>query len=353
MIKGESMNKLAIMTTYECTASCAHCMMNSRPERNEKLSTAMICETVDKFLHEKVPLQLVVFTGGEATLLYSDLLDAIAFCSENGLKTRLITNAWWASSKEKADIMIDLLCEVGLSEINFSADDYHAQYIEFDYIKNAWHSSKCKGFDSVVIANMIGPKSYITDKFICEQLQEDVQKLWINKGRLPNIYPAKDGTKYLIAMANIQRLGQGKNIPEDDVFYPKNSHELKSRCVMVCKNPALSAEGHLLACCGFDAHGNEYLDLGNLRNKTVMDLWNEGNQRLFIRAVNKLGPYFIMNFVKKKLKKDIFKHRYCSMCEICSDISSNKDSRTIINAYAEEIEFLIKYGRSKDHLLYT
>lgn len=341
MIDVHEMKKIAIITTYKCTASCRHCMMNSSPRRKEKLSSVTICETVKKFLTEGSPLELVIFTGGEATLLKDDLLDSIAFCSENDLKTRLITNAWWASTEKRAVETVESFCEAGLSEINFSADDYHQQYVKLDNIKNAWEASKNKGFNSVVIANMIGPHSHITGAFISEYFKEDIQEFWINKGKIPPISSARDGTKYLIANSYIQKLGRACSMPDAEIFYPLNPLSLKTRCMMVCKHPVLSADGNLFACCGFNAKGNKYLDLGNVQEKTITEVWDKAKRSLFVRAMHKLGPYFIMNFVKDFLKKDIFKDRYSSICEICYDISNNKESIEVMNDHSEKLESLI------------
>ena len=76
------------------------------------------------------------------------------------------------------------------------------------------------------------------------------------------------------------------------------------------------------------------------RKKQYLRFWTK-QKSLFVRAMRKLGPYFIMNFVKDFLKKDIFKDRYSSICEICYDLSNNKESIEVINDHSEKLESLI------------
>ena len=47
-------------------------------------------------------IKVVVFTGGECTLLKDDLISAICFCTNLGLKTRIVSNGHWGKSLETA-----------------------------------------------------------------------------------------------------------------------------------------------------------------------------------------------------------------------------------------------------------
>lgn len=332
------LSQFTILTTNRCTAACEHCSMCSSPQRRGKVSLSIITNTVEQLILDENQPEVVIFAGGEPTLLRNDLFDAIAFCHENGLKTRIVTNASWATTIQKAEVMISTLRECGLSEVNYSLDDYHARDINYENVFNAWRASKNKGFDSVVIANCYGHRSMITSNFIQHHLGETIPVYWDEHG-VPqkSMLRAADGTYYLISNARLQRVGRGIALAEEDIIYPHKQSSLNLKCPWAVNCAALSAGSHLLACCGINAHGNEFLDFGDVRGKNASELLRQGEQRLVIKAIRKFGPWFLMKLVSDITTRPIFKTRYASVCEICEDVVSITESRQILKDYLPEL----------------
>ena len=81
---------------------------------------------------------LVVFSGGEPTLLGDDLFEGIAYAHERRLLTRVVTNGFWGKSPEAAAAFVDRLIGAGLSEINISVDDLHQKYVPLWRVRNAY-----------------------------------------------------------------------------------------------------------------------------------------------------------------------------------------------------------------------
>src|SRR5215475_2056910 len=96
-----SAHTLTVITTNKCTARCEHCCINSGPERSEKLDFIGIKRIIDEF-NEQRKLTLVVFAGGEPTVLKNELHKAISYCREKKILTRMVTNASWAITPDKA-----------------------------------------------------------------------------------------------------------------------------------------------------------------------------------------------------------------------------------------------------------
>ena len=312
--------------------------MNSSPQRLGRVSLSVIYDVVTQLLEGGNPLTQVIFTGGEPTLLGEDLFDAIAFCSEHGLKTRMVSNVWWAATNQKALEMIGSLRESGLAEINFSLDDYHVPFIKFDHIVNAWNASKNQGFESVVIANSYGPQSLITSEYICAQLEEEIPVFWDEDGEpAPMFPPSADNTQYLISNGRLQPLGRAKTLPNEHFFAPADQKKLNKPCVWLANSLALSPGAHLLACCGIEAQGNEYLDFGDVTTEKIAELLAKANENLVIKALQKAGPYFLMNFVKQFTTEPIFKRHYGSACELCDDVVNHPLSKEILNTHLAEL----------------
>jgi hypothetical protein len=312
--------------------------MNSGPERKEKLTYEAIRRVIDE-LRRSSPLRLVIFAGGEPTLLKNDLLDAIAYCDAMGILTRVVTNVSWATTFDTARKILVSMREAGLREVNFSADDYHLPYIPFERVGHAWRASKGLGFDSVSIANCYGPLSLVTPDYIQKQLGEEIPCRWDSKGMaLPMPKPAPDGTLYILSNAKVLPLGRGRQtIKVQEYFVEKNQKRLDMPCPWAIKSAALSAEGHLVACCGTEAHGNAVLDFGSTLQHDTNALVRRANDDLVVNAIAYLGPAFVMKFIKEHEPSVPFKPAYGGICEICEDVVHRQPSLDALNKHLHQL----------------
>jgi hypothetical protein len=330
--------QLTVLTTSQCTARCAHCSMNSGPERRDRLDLPTILRTIDE-LHATDELKVVIFAGGEPTLLRDDLLEAIAHAADYGILTRIVTNAYWAATPARARKRLIALREAGLAELNISADDYHLPYVPFDRVANAWRASKGLGFNAVIIANCHGSRSVITPSYICRALGEDLPLRFDERGRsLPLPNPAGDGTIYGLSNAYIQRLGRGHEyVSAEDLNFPGSQDALLKPCPWAVRSAAISAKGDLVACCGMEAEGNPVLDFGALSGRSLTDLLHHANDSLLVNAIALLGPMFLKRFIDEKHVDVGFKSQYSTVCEVCEDIVTNRQAVDVALANAGEL----------------
>lgn len=87
--------------------------------------------------HRLGSLKTVVFTGGECFLLKDDLVRAVKLATQLGLRTRCVTNGYWAKSLQYGRKRLAELVDAGLSELNVSTGDYHQIFVPLDVIENA------------------------------------------------------------------------------------------------------------------------------------------------------------------------------------------------------------------------
>lgn len=338
--------QLTVLATSQCTAACDHCSMNSAPERRDRLSLETFIDTVEE-LHARSPLGVVIFAGGEPTLMGEMLLDAIAHADMLGIMTRIVTNASWAISDRKAEAKIRELRQAGLGELNISADDYHLPFIPFDNVVRAWRAAKGKGFASVVIANCYGPNSLVTPRFVLDRIGEDLPMRFDGEGApgaLPP--PAADGTVYMMSNSYLQLLGRSHGrIGLENVFVPDNPAALAGGCPWAVRSAALSPQGHLVACCGMEAEGNEILDFGKVEAGTVQSLVDKADRDILMNAIALLGPYHVQQFVRKRRPDVAFRPRYATVCEICEDIVSRREVLDAVQADIGALEGAVHLAR--------
>jgi len=343
--------QLTVLTANQCTARCAHCSVNSGPERKEKLSFEVIRSAIDR-LSQQGKLLSVVFAGGEPTLLKEHLLNAIAYCDANDISTRIVTNASWATSAVSARRMVLQLREAGLRELNISADDYHLPFIPFERVQTAWTAAKGMGFVSVSIANCSGPRSVVTPEFIKARLGEDVAMRFDDEGRASSdpVIPSDDGTLYCLSNGTLMALGRGRNeLSEEDFHHPADQSILDTPCQWAISSAALSPKGHLVACCGTEAHGNPVLDFGDTTTENDMAKLVDGaNADAVVKLISTVGPYQIMRFMQRRAPEVSFSPAYTSMCEICEDIVHRPDALAALRSLTLEFPMLVaQYRRQR------
>jgi MoaA/NifB/PqqE/SkfB family radical SAM enzyme len=105
---------LTILPTYNCTAACENCCFGSHPGITERVPLDRILAYIDQAATVE-SMRLIVFSGGECFTLGDDLVAAVARATGHGLATRCVTNAYWASTEERALERLGALAAAGLT----------------------------------------------------------------------------------------------------------------------------------------------------------------------------------------------------------------------------------------------
>ncbi|WP_284125079.1 radical SAM protein [Parerythrobacter aestuarii] len=126
--------KIDFLLTYQCNASCAHCITSSNPYRKEWLEK----EEVISFLEiaRNYGKHYVSFTGGEPLLHLPFALDLIREAKARGYAVFSDTNAYWGGSEKKALSIAQELKDAGLDGLFPSADAYHLPFISLTKVRN-------------------------------------------------------------------------------------------------------------------------------------------------------------------------------------------------------------------------
>ena len=301
--------------------------MNSGPDRSGSVDPDKVINFVLS-AHAEEPIKLVVFAGGEPTLLKNKLLRMIHAFNEVGICTRLVTNGSWAIDKTRADRWVKRLRMAGLREVNFSADDYHLPFIHFDNIVRAWKAAKGQGFLSCSIALCSGNDSLITPDFVDAQLGEKLERRFDSDGigrGLPE--PAEDGTIYMLSNAVVQLLARGRaELEREAQEFHGDVTLAQGPCPFALQSAAISPGNHLLTCCGFEAQGNSVLDLGPIDSEeTAAKKLRRAGDDVLVNALHHFGPHFLREAAKRLDPGLQFDEDCVAMCEICEDLVNRKE----------------------------
>ncbi len=97
-------------------------------------------------------MDTVYFEGGEPGLYYATMLEGIRIARELGFKTGIVTNSYWATSDEDAELWLKPLADLGLSKISVSDDELHYGEGADTPPKRALRAAQRLGIESSVLA---------------------------------------------------------------------------------------------------------------------------------------------------------------------------------------------------------
>ncbi|EMF0060614.1 radical SAM protein [Enterococcus hirae] len=313
-----------IIMTFACNAKCAECCFECSPQNPVFLKKEDIQNIIDR-IAEIPTINFIVWTGGEVFFYYNLLKFGISYAFEKGIKSRVVSNGYWASSQEKAKKKLVPLVENGLVELNISTGDNHQEYISFERVMNAILAGIDLGVFSVVTVEKTA-----NSKFKLEDVYKSNQYLKIIQLKKQSLFKAMstvwvsfhEDQKYTYDSSKL-------NLPEivngcDNLFS------------MVVADPHKQA----LSCCGISVEYIDEFQLGEITSEknSLKKLYDLQKYDFMKQWVYVDGPIKIMEKVKKwnpAIKEPQFFH----YCQICAYIfNDNLIKETIFENYHEILE---------------
>jgi len=130
------LNGIHFLLTYSCTYACDHCFLHCSPEARGTFT----CEQLRRVFSEierMDTVKTVYFEGGEAFLYYPLLLEGLRLAAALGLRAGIVTNAYWATSVEDAEIWLKPIRDIGIADLSVSDDDFHRRTGESNPARSA------------------------------------------------------------------------------------------------------------------------------------------------------------------------------------------------------------------------
>lgn len=320
---------LSIMPTYTCTARCTDCGTLSSPHDRAKISRDVILSSIQQA--KDLNFANVVFTGGEATLRWNDLLAGIEYAKSIGLPTRLVTNAHWATTAVTAEQRMDALANAGLDEINFSTGDEHVVYVPLEKIINAIKAAVKVGFDVHVMiemrkANRVSKESIMQHAEILDLPAEAKKRVNVNESPWMPLNPDVKAAYPEGVVANSKNIG------------------CRSGCESVLQTYVLQADGRIGACCGLGMRIVPELSVGLSKGpdflaKSIRAAEND-LMKLWLRYK---GPEKILEWISERDGSVKWENMYGHHCQACMRIYTDRNvQKAIRENWAEVLADLIQ-----------
>jgi organic radical activating enzyme len=332
---------LSLMPTYRCTAACAHCGTLSKPQEKTHLDPEHLRAAIDEATN--LGFEMVVFTGGEATLAGDTLFELIAYARDRGLQTRLVSNAWWARNADTAAKWLDRLASAGLVEINFSTGDEHARFVPVERVVFATCASIDKGLPTSVMVEVKDGRAVSRHDIDENHLIREVL------ARNPNasLHILESPWMPLTDESDIE-YGEGLTANRTNVA-------ARSGCDSVLNTTTVGSDGTISACCGIGVRLIPELHTGNIVTGSIEDAIKAGHQDFLKHWIAVEGPERILAWASEHDPSIQWEGMYAHRCHACLRMYRDPAVRAVIEEHYQEkvidvltTEWLLNsYGRSQ------
>jgi hypothetical protein len=292
---------LSIITTHKCTAACDHCCFHCSPRLERHIPVPRIHQYIEQAT-EVASLRLVVFTGGECFLLGRDLDELVGTTTRNGLRSRFVSNGFWAVSPGAARKRLDKLVHQGLGEANFSTGDAHERYVKPEYVVNGAAAAAEMGLPVSIMIELRSSSTFDLDAFL----------------QHPSLQPHLASHRISIQYSPWMRFRGA-----EELHYPEPMVDLYSGgrrgegCSTIMNVLAINPDEHLIACCGLTFEEIPDLHIGSLRQRSIAQILR-GVKDDFIKIwIHLQGPAAILQYARTIDPSIPEKPNMAHICEVC------------------------------------
>lgn len=333
---------LTVLATYRCTAACEHCCFGSNPYLSERIGLADILQFIEEGASHP-SLELLAFSGGECFLLGDDLGAALAFARSKGLRTRCVTNGYWAKSLRSGRQRLRELRDAGLDELNISTGDYHQRWVSEETVINA----ACLGVELGLDHTMIVVEMQKDRRVTAERLRRDPRVRALLKQRDTG-FPFDFIESPWMPMSVDERIDQR---PEHTLSLD-NLH-LHSGCHSIFTTVVVTPSRKIGFCCGLSRELIPELNAA-WGDESVSDMLAAAGADFMKIWIYVDGPERIIAWLATRNPEIEWENRYGHTCHVCLALFHDPVIRkTIIKEYRHRVDdVLLRYSlllRAQDH----
>jgi organic radical activating enzyme len=314
---------LSIMPTFTCPAACTDCGTLSSPRERTRLDVEHIIGAIDEA--KELGFFNVVFTGGEATLRWDDLLRGIRHARDLGFPVRLVTNAHWAVDLETAREKLGQLISAGLSEINYSTGDEHIRFVPIDRVAFAIVAA-CENSFRVHVMMELKKQNNISRATLLEH---------------PLVAGLPPEQRKWLSVVGSPWMPLGHEILH---AYPEgmavNRHNIGTRtgCDSVLQTYTVQADGRVGACCGLGLRAIDELNVARVEAPGFLRRAIAESEEDFLKLwIHYQGPERIVAWAAQHDPAITWEASYAHHCQFCQRLYHDEAIRKVIREHWEEV----------------
>lgn len=240
---------VGLLITRRCPLECSHCIVGSRSVvSGPEPEIPTLLRWIDGIAEASV--KWVSITGGEPFLYPDKILAAVLHLSRYGLRSTVVTSAFWATSTHKVVRLLEPLCSAGLNGLGISYDRFHSRVIPSINVRYALEGAKRLGIR------------------ICLSLLQDPAA-----SSDETIRSARAVLGDLLDLVDFVRINHYQAFPKPGFTGATTSGFQKD---LICRalTPSIWPDGTVACCCGPKLPNGHPLRIGNLNRNAFPELYS-------------------------------------------------------------------------------
>ena len=323
---------LTLIPSYRCSATCKDCCFQSNPYIQHRVPQERLLGYIDEAVMLQT-IRLVCITGGEAFLLGKDLVELISRAASNGFMTRIVTNGFWATSDARAEERLKPLIAAGLREINFSTGDDHQEFVPVSHVITGMAAAMRLGLDCAMMieereVRKVTRATVLADACAYPYLREALEtgKILIVESPWMKF---NEKTEHIDAVK--RKLANRKNL------------STREPCTSVMTTIVINPAEELGMCCGLPRESLPDLTAGNLRDRSLLELVDEGLHDFLKIWLFIEGPERILAWASAYDPEILWEDLYAHNCDACRAMyTSSKVQKVIEERYTEKYDEILE-----------
>jgi MoaA/NifB/PqqE/SkfB family radical SAM enzyme len=322
------LKNIGLLMTYQCQVACPHCILEAGPLRKEQMHLEDLYDWIEQIAsYRNGFIRVVSLTGGEPFINVKRLRFVTDFADQKGLFASAVTNAYWASTPDRAVRILENTPALRMLQI--STDEYHQKYIPFERVKNA--ISACRTCHVPFTVSL------------CTENDQNPAYLSIIRELEKIVEP---GLIYTAITFKAGRALQEVALSQ----YELSPTPPQTSCG-AGGSPIIFPDGRVIACIGpiIDLKHDHPLVLGNLHQNSLQEILDKAEVNPILHAIRLWGPKRILSMVDEAglgvfLPKTYIKD---SVCHACYNLMSEPAIVDFMYGLLKDYEFIRKvaYGR--------
>jgi hypothetical protein len=323
--------------------------VESGPQRKERLAPSAGRAAI-RGAAASGDFDTVVFSGGESTTYLDDVLAMCEEARSHGLRTRLVSNGYWARTPSVAAEMLERLFDGHVDELVISFDEYHVPHIPIDrlgHLREATALASRRPW--IIYAAVIAPESaesaaappctpfpravvdllglYEFDVERCTAFTEVQRTLGRLTGPARDEYLTTLRDRSVITWQSLVIGGRATRLLKDAVPAVPLSITRGGPCESAGRQITLPSNGRAYPCCSLWTNfGDHHFGL-----VTDEDQFAEAYQRIqrepLVQLIHGAGPGMLVQWLQGRgvsLRND-----YTDICSMCEELLTQCSFETL------------------------
>jgi hypothetical protein len=118
------LNGIHFLLSYMCNYECDHCFLYCSPDSKGTFTLKQINQVLDEAAKIKT-VKWIYWEGGEPFLFYPLMLESMKLAKERGFKNGIVTNSYWATDTNDAQLWLKPMSELAIADFSVSDDTFH------------------------------------------------------------------------------------------------------------------------------------------------------------------------------------------------------------------------------------